>query len=97
LIDSIIEEGSMREWTVEKGPQGEVYEDVESKDITRERMGRSPDLFDMLVTGLEGARRLGFKIVGKYATPIGGPPNKKLKEFAEKYRKLHQGRQLTYS
>jgi hypothetical protein len=26
------------------------------------RLGRSPDLFDMLVVGIEGARRLGFPV-----------------------------------
>ncbi len=28
----------------------------------KKRLGRSPDLFDNLMVGIEGARRMGFKI-----------------------------------
>ncbi len=35
---------------------------VEPKDEVKLRLGRSPDLADCIVTGLEGARRLGFQL-----------------------------------
>jgi hypothetical protein len=67
------EEGASREWGINKN--GKV--DVETKDITKLRMGRSPDLWDSLVAAIEVARRRGFKIasgagvgvVTKRATP----------------------------
>lgn len=55
---SVFEEGTMREWI--KLPGGKV--DVEKKEDTIKRMGRSPDLFDALVCGIEVARRNGFNI-----------------------------------
>lgn len=58
LTEDIVEEGCMRIWKDIPGGK----KDVEPKDETRERMGRSPDLFDMLAAGLEGARRLGFPL-----------------------------------
>jgi len=51
-------EGASREWGINKN--GKV--DVEPKDKTKLRMGRSPDLWDSLVTGIEIARRRGFEI-----------------------------------
>lgn len=50
-------EGSFREWGL-KGAK--VF--VEPKDQTKKRMGRSPDLWDSLVTAIEMARRRGFQI-----------------------------------
>jgi hypothetical protein len=51
-------EGCLREYMTVRGNKIEV----EPKDKTRERMGRSPDLFDCLAIGVEGARQLGFEI-----------------------------------
>jgi hypothetical protein len=48
----------MREWI--KLPGGRI--DVEKKEDTIKRMGRSPDLFDGLACGIEVARRNGFNI-----------------------------------
>lgn len=42
--------------------------DVEKKEDMKLRMGRSPDLADCYVTGLEGARRLGF-VIGSIHAP----------------------------
>lgn len=57
LSREIMHEGCMREY-------GEVMGkiEVEKKEDTKERMGFSPDLFDALATGVEGARQRGFKI-----------------------------------
>lgn len=58
LTNAIFEEGTMREWI--KLPGGRI--DVEKKEDTIKRMGRSPDLFDSLACGIEMARRHGFNI-----------------------------------
>lgn len=54
----IINEGSMREWKMVSGNRIEI----ETKHEMKKRMGRSPDMFDALCCGLEGARRRGFVI-----------------------------------
>lgn len=58
LPEDVMDEGAMREWKMVKGDKIEI----ETKAEMKERMGRSPDLFDWLATALEGARRLGFQI-----------------------------------
>lgn len=58
LTESTAREGCMREYTLVQG--GKI--DVETKDETRERMGESPDEFDALACGVEGARQRGFRI-----------------------------------
>jgi|SRR5881394_101470 len=57
MQEDVCREGCMREYTLVAG--GKI--DVETKDETRERMGESPDLFDCLAVGVEGARQRGFK------------------------------------
>ncbi len=61
-----VEDGSFREWGVTKS--GKI--DIEPKEKTKIRMGRSPDLWDSLVVAIEVARRNGFQIAaGKSWTP----------------------------
>lgn len=52
------DEGCLREYGVVQGNKFQL----EKKEDTRERMGRSPDLFDWLAVAIEGARQLGFEI-----------------------------------
>lgn len=59
LTDDLVTDGSCREWGVTKS--GKV--DVESKDKTKERQGRSPDFWDSFVVGVEVARRNGLTII----------------------------------
>jgi len=54
----VMEEGCMREYCIVLGNKYEV----EPKADTKERMGRSPDLFDWCALLVEVARRRGFKI-----------------------------------
>jgi hypothetical protein len=54
----VMMEGCLREYGTATGNRIEL----ESKDDTRERMGKSPDLFDWLAIAVEGARQLGFHI-----------------------------------
>lgn len=58
LPEEVMDEGCMREWRILQN--GKV--ELEKKQDTKDRMGRSPDLFDMLVAGVEVARRRGFAI-----------------------------------
>lgn len=58
MTEDVMTEGSMREW----GFVGANKIQVEPKDKMKVKCGRSPDLFDALVAGVEGARRKGFAI-----------------------------------
>lgn len=89
----IIDEGCMREWKVVQGNKIEV----EPKEITKTRMGRSPDLFDCLVVGVEGARRRGFTI-----SKLGNLRARQesldwLRKLSDKQRNLEKSKQLTYA
>jgi len=94
MTEEILADGSAREWRITRGNKIEI----ETKADMKKRTGRSPDIFDSLVTALEGARRLGFLI-----SKLGDNLKKKedgqdwyLKEFA-KLEKLRQSRQLAVS
>ncbi len=58
MTEDVMMEGCNREW----GMAGNNKIQVEPKDKMKARFGRSPDLFDALVSGIEGARRRGFQI-----------------------------------
>jgi len=58
LPRDIMDEGCLREF----GTAAANRYELETKEDTRKRMGKSPDLFDWLATAIEGARRLGFRI-----------------------------------
>ena len=66
LPREVAEEGCLREWTT--GKSGKI--DVEPKDITKERMGRSPDLYDAFVVAVEVARKSGFVIAAGHRVGI---------------------------
>lgn len=58
LTEDVMDEGCMREWRDTNNGRKELETKVEMK----ERVGRSPDLFDWLAIAVEGARRRGFQI-----------------------------------
>jgi len=58
MTEEVMHEGCFREWGMVSGNRIEV----ETKEKMKLKSGRSPDLFDGLVCGLEGARRRGFVI-----------------------------------
>ena len=60
--------------------------EVEPKDEIKQRLGKSPDLMDNLAIGVEGARRLGFKIQKIGATVV--KSNKP--DWLEKYQRDYQ-------
>lgn len=55
-------EGYQRTWGYGSQAMRRTRKQVEPKDEMKERTKQSPDLFDCLVIGVEGARRLGFQI-----------------------------------
>lgn len=94
LQKDVMDEGCIREYGLAAGNKIEL----ETKEDTKERMGRSPDLFDALATGVEGARRLGFKIGRLGAVLIEGSDGLKfLDELRRKQDKLLKSKQLTHN
>ena len=66
MTEDVIDEGCMREYRV-VGAEAKI--EVETKDELKDRMGRSPDLFDWLAIAVEGCRQRGFKIQRLGETP----------------------------
>lgn len=95
-----VEEASMREWKVNSNQSARRQDpviDVEPKEDMKKRMGRSPDLWDSFVAGLELARRRGLTIGG--GPRITGT-SLKPPEWATRKRKaiqaLNRNHSLTY-
>jgi hypothetical protein len=94
LPREVAEEGSMREWGISR--TGLI--DVEPKHKTKERMGRSPDLWDSFVVALEMARRTGFEIAGGQGVGIVKRQTPKwLTRLSDKRRTMDTEHSLTYS
>jgi hypothetical protein len=94
LPREVAEEGSMREWGIAR--TGLI--DVEPKHKTKERMGRSPDLWDSFVVALEMARRTGFEIAGGQGVGIVKRQTPKwLTRLSDKRRTMETEHSLTYS
>jgi hypothetical protein len=62
----VAREAATRAWDYVKG----MKQDVEPKEETKKRLGRSPDLFDSFVVALEVARRNGFEIANTQAVGV---------------------------
>jgi hypothetical protein len=90
ITDEIIDDGTCREYMMIDGKKV----DVESKKVTKVRMGRSPDIFDALVTAFEGARQRGFVISGLLRNSGRGPTL--WQKTAEQYQKTWNRKRLTY-
>lgn len=92
MTKELIDDGCMREYGISRTKKIEI----EPKEITRERMGRSPDIFDAFVVGVELARQRGFVIskLGQMNHKDGG------KKWLDDLLKKSDGRrvngQLTY-
>lgn len=67
-----VEEAQMRSWDVVKARSrdGTPLIQVEPKDEMKNRLARSPDLWDSLVAALEVARQRGFNIAGGFKVGI---------------------------
>jgi hypothetical protein len=94
VTEPVADEGCMREWREVEGNKIEVETKKEMKVRTG---GVSPDLFDWLVTLVEGARRRGFEI-RKMANAEEDEENKQwVQELVDKARKLRNKHQLNYA
>jgi hypothetical protein len=93
LPESVAREFYMREWLFVAGSK----RDVEPKDKTKQRIGRSPDEADWLATAVEGARQRGLQIVrlGKDKFTEAGPSW--LAELNAKHAALVQSQRLKYA
>lgn len=60
MTEDALQEGCAREWGFAGAKNPRIQ--VEPKPQMKLKTGRSPDVFDMVAVGTEGARRLGFKI-----------------------------------
>lgn len=86
---SIFEEGTMREYCVTKSGKT----DVEPKEDTKKRLGRSPDLADALCVAIEVARINGF-VVGKATGETVARSVKWIEEKRHDWSALRQGEVL---
>ena len=91
MTDEILQDGMPREWKTTNGNRVEI----ESKIDTKKRTGKSPDIFDALVTAMEGARRRGFIItkLGK-DNQQNEAPSKWFSNLHKKSEQLNKSRQL---
>ncbi len=88
MTEDVMREGCAREWKIVSGNKIEV----ETKEEMKQKTGRSPDLFDALVCGCEGARQRGFvigDIRNKEATETDDRWKRELRRQAETVRKAH--------
>lgn len=92
LTAEVMEEGCMREWKMVRGNKIEI----ETKEETKERMGRSPDLFDWLVTVMEGARRRGFQIARMASVVSSRDKNEFMERMKERTNSLLRSHELSY-
>jgi len=93
MPESVAKEFYMREWCYIGGNK----RDVEPKEKTKQRIGRSPDEADWLATAVEGARQRGLNIqkLGADKFTEGGPSW--LAELNAKHRKLIESTRLKYA
>ena len=92
MNEDVMMEGCSREWTFVGGNKIEV----EPKEKMKLKTGRSPDLFDCLATGVEMARRLGFKIDRVVNTPSSAGNDRWKQDLRDRARALWKNHELTY-
>ena len=92
MTDEVMAEGCMREW----GYQAKKIQ-VEPKDKMKLKSGRSPDLFDALVVGIEGARRKGFIIKRQRSVEHKRVDHAWKKALRERSDKHWRSSELTYT
>lgn len=93
MTDEVMTEGCSREFKRVGGNKIEV----ETKEEMKLKTGRSPDKFDCLAIGVEGARQRGFKIKRTINAKAIREDSSWKKEFMERARKLHHSRDLVHN
>jgi hypothetical protein len=91
MTEDVMLEGCAREWTM----VGKNKIEVEPKDKMKAKSGRSPDLFDALAIGCEGARQRGFSIKKLANTRYYKQSNNWKREVRDKAKELYESKQLT--
>lgn len=100
LLEDVMAEGCARIYEMVAGNKIEVEpkSDPKKKEDLKRRLGKSPDLFDCLVLGVEMARQRGFKIARLGGGKIDeGDGFKWLADKARKHYELIRSKQLTYA
>lgn len=93
LPEDVMIEGCTREYHTVAGNKIEV----ETKEDMRERLGRSPDLYDAFAISLEGARQKGFEILRLGPETGDEDDENTLDELGEKWQKTIERKRLTYA
>lgn len=93
MTEDVVQEFSMREW----GFAGSNKIQVETKDKTKIRMGRSPDIADSVACAVEGARRRGFIIQKLSSNAITSKGDAWKDEVRKRVEQLNSGHTLNYA
>ncbi|MFI5106059.1 MAG: hypothetical protein ACHP79_14130, partial [Terriglobales bacterium] len=93
MTEDVLLEGCAREWKT----VGANKIEVETKAEMKLKTGRSPDLFDALVAGVEGARRLGFRIRRGLKLEVRRADERWKQDLRQQASKYWMDSQLTYS
>ncbi len=96
LPEDVMIEGCSRVYYTVPGQMGDRIE-VEPKEDMKERLGRSPDLFDWLAIAIEGARQRGFRIAKLANTESETSNLNWLSDLRDKQKSLTKEWQLNYS
>jgi hypothetical protein len=91
LDSETLQEGCRRKFT--KNDKSKI--EVEIKDDMKQRVGQSPNKMDALAVGVEGARRLGFRIERIGATVKKEKGDDWLDKHIKERREMVADRQLT--
>ena len=92
LIGEIISDAMPREWYKVGGDRIEI----ETKAEMKKRTGISPDLADMMVSGIEGARRRGFQISTLQSENNSSPDNGRwLADLSKKRFNWHKSKMVS--
>ena len=96
LQEDMMMEGCARVYYMTKGNKIEVEpkSDPKKKEDLKRRLGKSPDLFDALAIGFEGARQRGFTIAKLSNKADGDDSLNWLTERAKGFRNLVKSKQL---
>jgi len=94
MTEDVMSEGCMREWGFASAVRNKIQ--VEPKEKMKLKMGRSPDIFDAVVAGVEGARRLGFVI--QRLSIVRDPQSDQWKDdLRRRMEKVRERTQLNYT
>lgn len=96
LQEDMMMEGCARVYNLTKGNKIEVEpkSDPKKKEDLKRRLGKSPDLFDALAIGFEGARQRGFMIAKLSNSTEGDDSLSWLTDRAKGFKNLVKSKQL---